>query len=219
LSLVHPEIEVPLRLRPNDPTFYDLFTESANHLVDGSRILAELLGSTAGTGLSSSHQIAADMKKAEHAADETTHAIIRRVNSTFVTPFDREDIYRLASDLDDVMDFMEEAVDSVNLFGLDKLPEEIAEQIEVLQRAAQLTAETMPRLRTMKDLAEYWIEINRLENTGDAVHRRIIAKLFSGEYDALTVMKVKTVVDLLEAAIDAFEHVANTVEQLAVKES
>jgi len=141
------------------------------------------------------------------------------VNSTFVTPFDREDIYRLASDLDDVMDFMEEAVDSVHLFNLEKLPEEIAEQIEVLQRAAQLTAETMPKLRTMKDLAEYWIEINRLENTGDAVHRRLIAKLFSGEYDALTVMKVKTVVDLLEAAIDAFEHVANTVEQIAVKES
>jgi predicted phosphate transport protein (TIGR00153 family) len=159
------------------------------------------------------------MKDAEHAADETTHSIIRRVNSTFVTPFDREDIYRLASDLDDVMDFMEEAVDTVHLFNLDWLPEEVAEQIEVLQRAAQLTAETMPRLRTMKDLAEYWIEINRLENTGDAVHRRIIAKLFSGEFDALTVMKVKTVVDLLEAAIDAFEHVANTVEQIAVKES
>ena len=210
---------MPLRLRPNDPTFYDLFTESANPLVDGSRILAELLGSTAGTGLASSHQIAAQMKDAEHAADETTHSIIRRVNSTFVTPFDREDIYRLASDLDDVMDFMEEAVDSVHLFNLEKLPEEIAEQIEVLQRAAQLTAETMPKLRTMKDLAEYWIEINRLENTGDAVHRRLIAKLFSGEYDALTVMKVKTVVDLLEAAIDAFEHVANTVEQIAVKES
>jgi predicted phosphate transport protein (TIGR00153 family) len=159
------------------------------------------------------------MKDAEHAADETTHSIIRRVNTTFVTPFDREDIYRLASDLDDVMDFMEEAVDNVHLFGLDSLPAEVAEQIEVLQRMATLTAETMPSLRTMKDLAEYWIEINRLENTGDAVHRRIIAKLFSGEFDALTVMKVKTVVDLLEAAIDAFEHVANTVEQIAVKES
>jgi len=214
---------VPLRLRPNDPTFYDLFTESANHLVTGARLMADMLGSIAGVpgaaSVNGRDGVAAQMKDAEHAADETTHSIIRRVNSTFVTPFDREDIYRLASDLDDVMDFMEEAVDSVNLFGLDKLPEEIAEQIEVLQRAAQLTAETMPRLRTMKDLAEYWIEINRLENTGDAVHRRIIAKLFSGEYDALTVMKVKTVVDLLEAAIDAFEHVANTVEQLAVKES
>jgi uncharacterized protein Yka (UPF0111/DUF47 family) len=147
------------------------------------------------------------------------HSIIRRVNSTFVTPFDREDIYRLASDLDDVMDYMEEAVDAVHLFNLDELPAEVAEQIEVLQRMGTLTADTMPRLRTMKDLAEYWIEINRLENTGDAVHRRIIAKLFSGEYEALMVMKLKTVVDLLEAAIDAFEHVANTVEQIAVKES
>jgi uncharacterized protein Yka (UPF0111/DUF47 family) len=117
------------------------------------------------------------------------------------------------------MDFMEEAVDAVHLFGLESLPTEVAEQIEVLQRMATLTAETMPRLRTMKDLAEYWIEINRLENTGDAVHRRIIAKLFSGEFDALTVMKVKTVIDLLEDAVDAFEHVANTVEQIAVKES
>jgi len=210
---------VPLRLRPNDPTFYDLFAEAAAHLVVGSRILAELLDNSAGSGLAASGEIASQMKDAEHAADETTHSIIKRVNSTFVTPFDREDIYRLASDLDDVMDYMEEAVDSVHLFALEKLPEEVAEQIEVLQRAASLTAETMPRLRTMQDLAEYWIEINRLENTGDQVHRRIIARLFSGEFDALTVLKVKTVVDLLEEAIDAFEHVANTVEQIAVKES
>ena len=210
---------MPLRLRPNDPTFYDLFTESANHLVEGSRILAELLGSTAGTGLSASHQIAAQMKDAEHAADETTHSIIRRVNSTFVTPFDREDIYRLASDLDDVMDYMEEAVDAVHLFNLEKLPEEIAEQIEVPQRAAQLTAETMPRLRTMKDLEEYWIEINRLENQGDRSHRRMVARLFNGSYDALQVLKLKDIVDALEQATDALEHVANTVEQIAVKES
>jgi uncharacterized protein len=113
---------------------------------------------------------------------------------------------------------MEEAVDSIYLFQLKVLPEEVAEQIEVLQRAAALTAEAMPKLRTMKDLSEYWIEINRLENTGDQVHRRIIAQLFSGETDALTVMKLKAVVDSLEAAIDAFEHVANTVEQIAVKE-
>jgi predicted phosphate transport protein (TIGR00153 family) len=210
---------VRLRLSPNDPTFYDLFAEAANHLVAGSLILAELLDTTTSSGLPASGEIASQMKDAEHAADETTHSIIRRVNSTFVTPFDREDIYRLASELDDVMDYMEEAVDSVYLFQLEKLPEEVAEQIEVLQRAAALTAEAMPRLRTMKDLAEYWIEINRLENTGDQVYRQIIAKLFSGEVDALTVMKVKSVVDSLEAAIDAFEHVANTVEQIAVKES
>jgi predicted phosphate transport protein (TIGR00153 family) len=213
---------VPLRLSrlsPSDNTFYELFTELANRLVEGSRILAELLATTSGTGKQTTAEIAAQMKDAEHQADEATHAIIKRVNSTFVTPFDREDIYRLGSDLDDVMDAMEEAVDSVHLFRLETLPEEVAEQIEVLQRAAALTAEAMPRLRTMKDLAEYWIEINRLENTGDQVYRRLIAKLFSGDYDALTVMKLKSVVDSLEAAIDAFEHVANTVEQIAVKES
>jgi uncharacterized protein len=212
---------VPLRLRPNDPTFYDLFTELANQLVLGSQLLAEMLGGITGaTGPTGGGRagIAEQMKDAEHAADEITHSIIRRVNSTFVTPFDREDIYRLTSDLDDVMDYMEEAVDSVSLFQLDHLPEEVAEQIEVLQRTAALTAEAMPRLRTMKDLSEYWIEVNRLENTGDQVYRRIIAKLFGGDVDALTVLKVKTIVDSLEAAIDAFEHVANTVEQIAVKE-
>ena len=212
---------MPLRLRPNDPTFYDLFTELANHLVLGSQLLAEMLGGITGaTGptVGGRAGIAEQMKDAEHAADEITHSIIRRVNSTFVTPFDREDIYRLTSDLDDVMDHMEEAVDSVSLFQMDHLPEEVAEQIEVLQRTAALTAEAMPRLRTMKDLSEYWIEVNRLENTGDQVYRRIIAKLFGGDVDALTVLKVKTIVDSLEAAIDAFEHVANTVEQIAVKE-
>jgi len=213
---------VPLRLRPNDPAFYDLFTESANHLVVGARLLAEMLGSTTAragvSGRDGQVKVAEQMKDAEHAADETTHEIIRRLNSTFVTPFDREDIYRLASNLDDVMDLMEEAVDAINLFQIKVLPEEVAEQIEVLQRAAALTAQAMPRLRTMKDLSAHWIEINRLENTGDQVHRRIIAQLFNGETDALTVMKVKAVVDSLEAAMDAFEHVANTIEQIAVKE-
>ena len=150
---------------------------------------------------------------------ETTHEIVRRVNSTFVTPFDREDIYALASGLDDVMDHMEEAVDIVLLYGVHDLPTEIAHQVEVLQRAAELTAEAMPRLETMKNLDEYWIEINRLENAGDKSYRRILAHLFSGQYEALEVLKLKDVVDSLEAAVDAFEAVANTVEQISVKES
>ena len=89
----------------------------------------------------------------------------------------------------------------------------------MLERAAELTAEAMPRLRTMKDLSEYWIELNRLENQADQVYRRLLAQLFSGEYDAMTVLKLKEVVDQLEEAADAFEHVANTVETIAVKES
>jgi predicted phosphate transport protein (TIGR00153 family) len=144
---------------------------------------------------------------------------MRELNETFVTPFDREDIYRLASSLDDVMDYMEAAVDLVVLYNIAELPPEIADQVDVLERAAELTAEAMPRLRSMKDLSEFWIELNRLENQADQVYRRILAKLFSGEYDALTVLKLKEVVDQLEAAADAFEHVANTVETIAVKES
>jgi uncharacterized protein len=205
---------VALRFRPADTTFYDLFTRSASHLVTGAELLAEMLGEG-----NDREVIAKKMRDAEHAADETTHDIVRRVNTTFVTPFDREDIYALASSLDDVMDFMEEAVDLTLLYEVVRLPKELANQVEVIQRCAELTAESMPRLRTMQDLEEYWIEINRLENLGDKSYRRILAKLFSGKYEALEVLKLKDVVDSLEDAIDAFETVANIVEQIIVKES
>jgi predicted phosphate transport protein (TIGR00153 family) len=205
---------VALRFRPSDPTFYDLFSTSAGHLVEGALLLAEMLGEG-----NDRESIAQRMRDAEHAADETTHDIVRRVNTTFVTPFDREDIYALASGLDDVMDFMEEAVDLTLLYEVARLPKELANQVEVIQRCAELTASSMPRLRTMQDLEEYWIEINRLENLGDKSYRRILAKLFSGKYEALEVLKLKDVVDSLEDAIDAFETVANIVEQIAVKES
>ena len=205
---------MPMRFRPVDTSFYDLFTRSARHLVQGSALLAEILS----TG-SDRRAIAERMREEEHLADEATHDIIRRVNKTFVTPFDREDIYDLASSLDDVMDFMEEAVDMVVLYEVRELPSELAEQVQVLQRSAKLTAEAMPRLKTMKDLEEFWIEINRLENTGDKAYRRILAKLFSGQYDALEVLKLKGIVDALEEAIDGFEKVANIIEQIAVKES
>jgi predicted phosphate transport protein (TIGR00153 family) len=205
---------VPLRFRPVDTTFYDLFAQSARHLVGGAGLLAEMLGEG-----NDREGIAKRMRDAEHEADETTHEIVRRVNSTFVTPIDREDIYSLASGLDDVMDYMEEAVDLTLLYEVKELPSELAEQVEVLQRAADLTAEAMPRLQTMKHLQEYWIEINRLENAGDKSYRRILAKLFGGGYEALEVLKLKDIVDSLEKAIDAFEKVANIVEQLAVKES
>lgn len=202
------------RIRPVETSFYDLFTQMANQLVSGADLLAVLLDPQADR-----KELATKMREAEHAADEMTHGIVRRANSTFITPFDREDIYKLASTLDDVMDFMEETVDLVNLYELDELPAGVAEQVEVLQRATVVTAEAMPRLRTMKDLDEYWIEINRLENQGDRSYRRLVASLFSGSYKTLEVMKLKDVVDSLEHAMDALESVANTVEQIAVKES
>ena len=203
-----------LKFRPVDSSFYDLFSEAASHLVVGAQLLSEMLADG-----SSRAEIAQRMREAEHAADETTHSIVRRVNSTFVTPFDREDIYSLASALDDVMDMMDEAVDLILLYEVTSLPPESTQQVEVLQRCAELTAAAMPSLESMASLDEYWIEINRLENTGDKSYRRILANLFSGDYEALEVLKLKDIVESLEGAIDAFEKVANIVEQIAVKES
>ena len=204
-----------LRLTPQETSFYGMFSTSANNLVTAAKLLSELLGAEP----SARPEIAERMRAAEHAGDEATHTIYRQLNLSFVTPFDREDIYRLAGSLDDVMDAMDAAVDMVVLYKIDDLPRGIADQVEVLERAAELTAAAMPRLRTMKDLPEYWIEINRLENQADQVYRKMLAELFSGEYDPVTILKLKDVVDQLEGAADAFEHVANTVETIAVKES
>jgi predicted phosphate transport protein (TIGR00153 family) len=192
-----------------------MFAASGQNLVTGARLLKDLLGAVP----SDRKEIAEKMRAAEHAGDEVTHAIMRELNESFITPFDREDIYRLASSLDDVMDAMEAAVDLVVLYQIGELPPEVADQVDVIERAAELTAEAMLKLRSMKDLSEFWIELNRLENQADQIYRRLLARLFGGDFDAMTVMKLKEVVDQLEGAADAIEHVANTVETIAVKES
>lgn len=203
------------RLTPRETSFYDMFAASADNIVTGSKLLMELLGADT----SARSEIADRMRAAEHAGDDATHAIFHQLNSSFITPFDREDIYALAAALDDVMDFMEEAVDLVVLYQVDDLPKGIDQQVEMLARAAELTADAMPQLRTMDNLTEYWIEVNRLENQADQIHRKLLAHLFSGKYDAIEVLKLKQIVDVLEEAADAFERIANTVETIAVKES
>ena len=205
------------RFRPTDDSFYDFFTKAASNLVRGTELLSELAISKADFAL-----IAERLEDVEHDSDRITHDVYNKINSTFITPFDREDIYRLASLLDDVMDHIEAAGNLVYLYDLTKLPalpRELHDLVHVLDQQARVTAEAMPRLRSMKDLKEYWVEINRLENDGDRAYRMCLVRLFSGEYDALQVLKMKEVADELEKACDAFEHVANTVEQIAVKES
>ena len=203
------------RLTPQETSFYDLFAQQASHIVAGSKELTALLG----VAPTEREPIAQRMRDIEHAADEATHEIMRKVNSSFITPFDREDIYGLASSMDDCMDLMEAAVDLIVLYRIGELPAGIDAQVEVLARMSELTAEAMPRLRSMSDLQEYWIEINRLENQADQVYRRLLAELFNNGADAITVLKLKEVIDELEAAADAFEKVAHAVESIAVKES
>ncbi|WP_238019635.1 DUF47 family protein [Dactylosporangium sp. AC04546] len=206
-----------LRLRPSDDSFYEFFSRAAANLVKGTDLLAEL--ALPGADVQS---ISERLVEVEHDSDAITHELYKKINSSFITPFDREDIYRLGSLLDDVMDHLEAVGSLLYLYGLTKLPalpREIHEIVKVLDQQSRLTADAMPRLKTMKDLEDYWVECNRLENEGDSAYRMALVRLFSGEYDALTVLKMKEVVDELEAACDAFEHVANTVETIVVKES
>ncbi|GAA0709811.1 DUF47 family protein [Dactylosporangium roseum] len=206
-----------LRLRPSDDSFYEFFSRAAQNLVKGTDLLSEL--ALPGTDVQS---VSERLVEVEHDSDAITHELYKKINSSFITPFDREDIYRLGSLLDDVMDHLEAVGSLLYLYGLTKLPSlprELHEIVKVLDQQARLTADAMPRLKTMKDLEEYWVECNRLENEGDSAYRMALVRLFSGEYDALTVLKMKEVVDELEAACDAFEHVANTVETIVVKES
>jgi predicted phosphate transport protein (TIGR00153 family) len=205
---------VAFRLTPRDSAFYDMFTEAGRNVAESADVLAGLLDPNANR-----EAIAKSLREREHAGDSVTHRIMRQLNTSFVTPFDREDIYRLASALDDVVDAIEGAADFIVLADVGKLPPLMGEQITLLQSSAAQTADAMARLRTLRDLEPYWIEVNRLENEADRVYRKLLSRLFSGDYDALTMVKLREVADGFEDAADALEHVANAVETIAVKES
>jgi uncharacterized protein len=206
---------VGFRLTPQDTSFFTLFTSSAQLLVEATRELTRFLEVEP-----SQRQAVADrLKDLEHAADDATHELLNKVNSSFITPFDREDIHNLAASLDDCMDYIEETADLIVLYRMGEIPEGLAEQFEILARMAEVTADAMPRLRSMKDLKSYWIEINRLENQADDLHRTMVANLFNNSPDPVNLIKVKAIVDGFENAADAFEKVAHAVEGIAVKES
>jgi predicted phosphate transport protein (TIGR00153 family) len=208
---------VRLKFTPTDNSFYEFFAQAASNLVRGVELLTELALPDVDV-----QTVSERLGEIEHDNDMVTHDVYNKINSTFITPFDREDIYRLASTMDDVMDHIEAAGNLVYLYGLTKLPalpREMHEIVRVLEQQATVTAEAITRLKSMVHLKEYWVEVKRLEKKGDQAYRMLLVRLFSGEYDALTVLKMKEVADELEKACDAFEHVANTVEQIAVKES
>jgi predicted phosphate transport protein (TIGR00153 family) len=205
---------VAFRLTPRDSAFYEMFTESGRNVGAAADVLAGLLDPNANRDA-----IAKQLREREHAGDSVTHKIMRQLNTSFVTPFDREDIYRLAAALDDVVDAIEAAADFVVLADVGKLPALMGDQITLLVKSAHETADAMSRLKTLRDLEPYWIEVNRLENEADRVYRKLLSKLFSGDYDALTMVKLREVADGLEDAADALEHVAHAVETIAVKES
>jgi len=202
------------RLIPREQSFFDLFEQLANKVQEGTDGLLDLL-----KNYSDLERKSARVLDIEHQGDEITHEVMRRLNTTFITPFDREDIHRLASSLDDVLDHVEAAAEYLRLHKIEQpLPQMVA-LAETLAQAAGVGASAMPSLRKMKGMDSYWVEINRLENEGDRLYRQTIAELFSGEFKAMDVLKWKDIIEEIEAAIDRLEDVANTIEGIVLKQT
>lgn len=202
-----------LRLIPREESFFDLFELLAQKMQEGADALVELLDDYADID-----RKAGRVLDIEHEGDEITHEVMRRLNTTFITPFDREDIHRLASNMDDVLDHIEAAAEYLQLHRIEEPLPQMKSLAQTLALAARISAESMPHLRKMKGMESYWVEINRLENEGDRFYRRTIAELFSGDYKAMDVLKYKDIIEEIETAIDRLEDVANTIEGIVLKQ-
>lgn len=202
-----------LRLIPREESFFDLFEALARKVQDGAEVLLDLL-----KDYSDLERKSGRVLDIEHEGDELTHEVIQRLNLTFVTPFDREDIHHLASNLDDVLDHIEAAAEYLQLHKIASPLPQMVVLAETLARGAQLTAQSISGLRKMRGLEDYWVEINRLENESDRAYRRTIAELFSGDYKAMDVLKYKDIIEEIESAMDRLEDVANTIEGIVLKQ-
>jgi predicted phosphate transport protein (TIGR00153 family) len=204
-----------MRLTPRNTQFYDMFTAAASNALDAALMLTKLVNAD----YEQRPELARQLKDLEHVADHTTHDIMRALNTSFITPFDREDIAVLASRTDDIVDHIEAAADLTVLYRIETLPSAVRQQAELLEEAARMTVDGMGRLRTLQKLEDYWITINDIENRADAAYRTLLAELFDSELEVVTMIKIKEVVDELESAADAFEDLANVVQSIAAKES
>jgi uncharacterized protein len=201
-------------IAPRDREFFGLFEEAGGNILRAAGLLEEML-----LDYPEKNQLARDILICEQDGDRITHDIIRRLNQTFVTPIDREDIYALASALDDIVDFTEEVADYLGLYRIEAPFEQSQRMAQVLHQASRQIAEALPRLRGFKDISHYTVEINRLENDGDRIVREAMAALFDDGIDPMVVIRWKDIYERLENAIDATEHAANILEGITIKNS
>jgi predicted phosphate transport protein (TIGR00153 family) len=197
---------------PREREFFDLFEEAAGNIVRAAGLLEQMLRE-----YPEEAALAREILICEQEGDRITHDIIQRLNQTFVTPIDREDILALASGLDDIVDFTEEVADYLGLYKIEAPMEQSLQLAAVLHQASRQIAEVMPRLRNFRDVSHYTVEINRLENDGDRITRDAIASLFDNGIDPMVVIRWKDLYERLENAIDATEQVANIIEGIVIK--
>jgi predicted phosphate transport protein (TIGR00153 family) len=203
-----------LSLLPRDRTFFDLFIQAGQNTLHAARLLDTMMRSwpdDEGHGR--------EILIAEQEGDRLTHQLVQRLNSTFVTPIDREDIYNLATQMDDIVDYAEEAADFLGLYKIEAPMEQAQDLTKVLVGACEQLAEALEHLPDFKDLDRYWIEIHRLENEGDRISRDAVASLFSNGIDPMVVIRWKDMFAVLENAIDATETAAQIIEGIVIKNS
>ena len=197
---------------PREEKFFDMFVEDAANVLTAARTLEQFFAN-----YGERERLAAELRQIEHHGDEMSHSIGHKLESTFVTPIDREDISLLISRLDDIVDLIEEVADTCILYGIDKPSTVAVQQAEIIVRQCEQLTAALGKLRDFKDLEQYWIEIHRLENDGDRIVRQAMAELFKNGQDPIEVIKWKDVYALGEKAIDACEDAANVVERIVVK--
>jgi len=210
---------VKLRIFPRGESFFDLFEAAGGNLVEAARLLLDMVEDFVDPEMKAKR-----LTDCEHEGDRLTHAILSRLNSTFVTPFDREDVYALAGNLDDVVDALEAAADMLVLHRITEPIDTVIEQARLIHEACVETARGLKHLRKLDEepLRSYWIRINELENEGDRLYRHARADLYSfntteAEHPARYLLMWKDIVDELERALDELEHVAHTVESIVLK--
>jgi predicted phosphate transport protein (TIGR00153 family) len=201
-------------LLPRDQTFFELFIAAGQNSVRAAHLLDEMMQTWP-----ESEGLTRDVVEAEHEGDRITHDIIKRLNTTFVTPIDREDIYGLATQMDDIVDYTEEAADFLGLYQIEAPMEQAQALTKVLVASCEQLAMGLENLPSFKDLDKYWIEIHRLENDGDRISRDAVASLFSNGIDPMVVIRWKDIFSVLEEAIDATENAAQILEGIVIKNS
>ena len=199
---------------PKDRVFFDLFEESAANVLRAAELLDEMLGS-----YPEHSELARAILLCEQEGDRITYDMIQRLNSTFVTPIDREDILALASGLDDIVDLTEEVADYLGLYRIEAPMEQAQRLAHILVEACRNIAEAVPLIRGFRDVSQYTGDIHRLETDGDRVTREAVASLFDGGIDPMVVIRWKDIFERLEDAVDATEHIANIIANIVVKNS
>jgi len=202
-----------VRLLPREEEFFDLFTEVANRNKEAADFLRKLF--EAPPDRRTPHIEA--LKRLEHEADQVTHEVVNRLDRTFITPLDREDIHQLASDLDDVMDAMDGTARRAQIFRLGVPPQGVLRIVEVLQRMMGVLLEAVSRLKKGDDVMKYCVEAKQLEEEGDSIYHEALGQLFEKERDAIELIKWKEIYDNLEGTLDQAEDVANVVESITIK--